>query len=41
MSLDDALKNDADLFSKLTETDDMREGVTAFIEKRRPRFQDK
>jgi enoyl-CoA hydratase len=41
MSLDDALKNDADLFSKLTDTDDMREGVTAFIEKRRPRFQDK
>jgi enoyl-CoA hydratase/carnithine racemase len=41
MSLDDALKNDADLFSKLTETDDMREGVTAFIEKRRPKFQDK
>jgi enoyl-CoA hydratase/carnithine racemase len=41
MSLEDALKNDADLFSKLTDTDDMREGVTAFIEKRRPRFQDK
>jgi enoyl-CoA hydratase/carnithine racemase len=41
MSLDDALEHDADLFSKLTETDDMREGVTAFIEKRRPRFQDK
>lgn len=41
MSLDDALKNDADLFAHLTETDDMREGVTAFIEKRRPRFQDR
>jgi enoyl-CoA hydratase/carnithine racemase len=41
MSLDDGLKNSADLFVKLTETEDMREGVAAFIEKRRPKFQDK
>lgn len=41
MSLDDALRNDADLFAMLTETEDAREGVTAFIEKRRPQFQDR
>ena len=34
-------EHEADLFAKLTETEDMREGVTAFLEKRRPRFQDK
>ncbi|MFC2046402.1 enoyl-CoA hydratase-related protein [Chloroflexota bacterium] len=41
MSREDGLKNEARLFSELTETDDMREGITAFIEKRRPKFQDK
>jgi enoyl-CoA hydratase len=41
LSLDDGLENSAQLFVKLTETEDMREGVAAFIEKRRPNFQDK
>jgi enoyl-CoA hydratase/carnithine racemase len=41
MSLEEGIKYEADLFSKLTETEDMREGVGAFLEKRRPRFQDK
>ena len=41
MSLEDGIKHEADLFAKLCETEDMREGVTAFLEKRRPRFQDK
>ena len=41
LTLDDGLKNSADLFVKLTETEDMREGVAAFIEKRRPKFQDR
>jgi enoyl-CoA hydratase len=41
MSWDDALKNEAEHFSNLVETEDMREGVTAFIEKRRPKYKDK
>jgi enoyl-CoA hydratase/carnithine racemase len=41
MLLDDGLKNEADLFASLMDTEDMREGVTAFLEKRRPKFQDK
>jgi enoyl-CoA hydratase/carnithine racemase len=41
MPLDEAVKNEAHLFAKLTETEDMREGVSAFLEKRRPKFQDK
>jgi enoyl-CoA hydratase/carnithine racemase len=41
MSMDDALELEARIFADLTNTDDMREGVTAFIEKRRPKFQDK
>jgi enoyl-CoA hydratase len=41
MSLDEGLKNEAGLFGKLAETEDMREGVAAFLEKRRPQFKDK
>ena len=41
MSLEDGLKREAEIFAKLTETEDMYEGLAAFLEKRRPRFQDK
>ncbi len=41
MSLEEGLKHEADLFAKLTATEDMREGVAAFLEKRRPVFKDK
>lgn len=41
MSLEDGVENEAKLFAKLCETEDMREGVSAFLEKRRPKFQDK
>jgi len=41
MSLEDGVKNEADLFAKLTATEDMREGVSAFLEKRRPDFKDR
>ncbi len=39
--MDDGLKNEADLFAKLSATEDMHEGVAAFLEKRRPQFKDK
>jgi enoyl-CoA hydratase len=41
MSLEDGIENEAKLFAQLCETEDMREGVSAFLEKRRPKFQDK
>jgi enoyl-CoA hydratase/carnithine racemase len=41
MSLEEGIKHEADLFARLTDTHDMREGVAAFLEKRRPNFQDK
>jgi enoyl-CoA hydratase len=41
LSLDDGLENSARLWVELTKTEDMREGAAAFIEKRRPKFQDK
>ncbi len=41
VSLPEALQIEADKFSSLVETEDMREGVTAFLEKRQPKFQDK
>jgi enoyl-CoA hydratase/carnithine racemase len=40
-SLPEGLKLEAELFGGLCETEDMKEGLTAFIEKRQPRFQDK
>jgi enoyl-CoA hydratase len=41
MSLEDGLEHEASLFSPLVDSEDLREGVTAFIEKRRAKFQDK
>ncbi len=41
MSLEDGLKCEADAFAKLTETEDMYEGLSAFLEKRRPVFKDR
>ena len=41
MDLDDGAKNEADLFAKLSATEDMHEGLAAFLEKRRPQFKDK
>lgn len=41
MSLEDGLKLEADIFAKLTDTEDMYEGLAAFLEKRRPQFKDK
>jgi enoyl-CoA hydratase/carnithine racemase len=41
MSLEEGLEHEAKLFSGLAETEDIREGVASFIEKRRPKFQDK
>jgi enoyl-CoA hydratase len=40
LSLEQHLEREADLFGGLTETKDMREGVAAFKEKRRPAFTD-
>jgi len=41
MPLAEGVKNEAHLFATLSDTEDMHEGVSAFLEKRRPRFQDK
>ncbi len=41
MTLEEGLKREAEVFAKLTETEDMYEGLAAFLEKRRPKFQDK
>jgi len=40
-SLSDGLIGEADRFAALLESEDMREGVGAFLEKRHPKFQDK
>lgn len=41
MDLADGLLYEADHFAKLCESHDMREGVTAFLEKRQPKFEDR
>jgi enoyl-CoA hydratase/carnithine racemase len=40
-TLEEGLALEADEFSKLCATEDMREGVNAFLQKRQPKFQDR
>jgi len=40
-SLEEGLKLEAKLFGELCESQDMREGLNAFLEKRQPKFQDR
>lgn len=39
-SIEEGLALEARLFGKVAETEDMREGIRAFLEKRQPKFQD-
>ena len=41
LSLEEGMVREAEIFANLTETEDMYEGLAAFLEKRRPKFQDK
>ena len=41
LTLEEGMVREAEVFAKLTETEDMYEGLAAFLEKRRPKFQDK
>lgn len=41
LPLEDGLKREAEIFAALTDTEDMYEGLSAFLEKRRPQFKDK
>lgn len=38
LEIDSALKNEADIFSVLFESEDTKEGTSAFLEKRKPQF---
>ena len=40
-SLEDGLKYESKLFGQVCESEDMKEGVSAFVEKRQPKFTDK
>jgi enoyl-CoA hydratase/carnithine racemase len=40
-SLEQGLRTEASYFASLTTTEDMREGLTAFVEKRAPKFKDR
>ena len=40
-NLEEGLKLESELFGELCETQDMKEGLKSFLEKRRPNFQDK
>ena len=41
LSLEQGLENEAKLFGETCETQDMREGIRAFLEKRQPKFEDR
>jgi enoyl-CoA hydratase/carnithine racemase len=40
-TLEEGLKREAELFGQICQTQDMQEGLKAFLEKRQPKFQDK
>ncbi len=41
VSLEEGLRIECDLFGIISSTDDMREGLNAFLEKRKPNYQGK